>query len=100
MRKVRTRNSVAPSPAGQPVAADGWNAKASELALAADRLLREYGQSKSGRTYALRLIGIYTVISELGATAFTRYGYSNDHAAYFIRRLQKTGTVPRGCGRP
>lgn len=94
MRKIRSRR---PAPAGRaalPVEIDGGRGPASELALAADQLLREFGRSKAGRTYVLRLIGVYAVISELGPTAFARYGYSCDQAAYFIKRLQATGTLP------
>lgn len=97
MRKVRVRNGVAPGPAGQPVSADGWNGRTSELALAAEQLLSDFAHTKAGRTYVLRLIGVYTVISELGTAAFFRHGYSSEQTSYFIKRLQATGTLPAAC---
>lgn len=64
-----------------------------ELAIVADRLIRQFGTSRQGRTYALRLIGVYTVVSELGMAAFREYGYTREQTAYFVGRLRNAGVT-------
>lgn len=90
MRKVRTnrRSDIVREQKASVCRPGGESAG---LAYAADHLIRQFGGSKAGRTYALRLIGVYAVFSELGFSAFHEYGYTRDQAAYFIKRLQSAG---------
>lgn len=90
MRKVRVHRSSQARADGRLEAMPRDQAS-NELAYAADRLIRRFGQNKAGRTYALRLIGVYTILSELGFGAFREYGYTRDQAAYFVKRLQTAG---------
>lgn len=93
MRKARIKGaSVDRGGHGRPVSGR-WLPDESELSYAIDRLIRRFGASKAGRTYALRLIGVYALFSEVGLNGFHQYGYTRDQAAYFIKRLQDAGLL-------
>ncbi len=69
-----------------PQISDQWSA-------AAEKLMKKYGASGSGRASALRLVGVYFLYRQGGYAMLRRYGFSRNSIQLYIEKLRDAGVL-------